>query len=181
MTPDNVQSLYAQKLREGLSARRIAAIHGLLHKALKNAVRTNIVGRNVCDLVTPPRPKRHEIQPLTIVQAQELLKATRGHHLETLLTMAIGTGMRRGESLALRWEDIDIETGSLSIRRSVNYVAGYGLVESEPKTPESRRKIVLPPHIIAALKKHQVYQHALQTIAGESWKEKDLVFSKTRI
>lgn len=125
---------------------------------LENAVRTNIVGRNVCDLVTPPRPKRHGIQPLTIVQAQELLKAARGHHLETLLTMAIGTGMRRGELLALRWEDIDIETGSLSIRRSVNYVAGYGLVESEPKTPKSRRKIVLPPHIIAALKAHQVHQ-----------------------
>src|SRR5438876_8385511 len=141
LTPQQVQAFYANKLNEGLSQKRVKSIHAVLHKALGNAVKWNLVGRNVCDLVNPPIPKRHEIQPLTWEQAQRLLKAAHDHKLEALLTVAITTGMRRGELLGLHWKDIDFKTRSLYVRRSVNRIGKFGIVESEPKTQRSRRKI----------------------------------------
>jgi integrase len=81
-----VQAFYASKLHEGLSQKRVKSIHAVLHRALENAVKWNLIGRNVCDLVNPPIPKRHEIQPLTWEQAQRLLKAAHDHKLEALLT-----------------------------------------------------------------------------------------------
>src|SRR5256714_2775666 len=79
LSPQHVQGFYASKLSEGLSLRRVRGLHSVLHSALDNAVKWNLVGRNVCDLVSPPVPKRHEIQPLTPEQAQRLLRAAREH------------------------------------------------------------------------------------------------------
>src|SRR5436309_10155184 len=103
LTPQQIQAFYTKKLDEGLSAKRVKGFHAVLHSALDNAVRWNLVGRNVCDLVTPPVPQHYEVQPLTPEQAQRLLEAAHGHKLEMLLTLAITTGMRRGELLALHW------------------------------------------------------------------------------
>ena len=88
---------------EGLVPKTIITIHGVLHKALDDAVRWNLVARNVSDSVSLPRLIRSEIQPLSKDQAQKLLEVARGHRFEALLTVALVTGMRRGELLALRW------------------------------------------------------------------------------
>jgi integrase len=88
LNPQHVQAFYASKLNDGLSLRTVKGFHAVLHSALDTAVKWNLVGRNVCDLVTPPVPKRYEIQPLTSEQAQHLLQAAREHKLETLLTVA---------------------------------------------------------------------------------------------
>jgi len=81
LTPQQIQAFYTSKLNEGLSQKRVKAIHSVLHKALENAVKWNLVGRNVCDFVNPPIPKRYEIQPLTQEQAQRLLKVAHDHKL----------------------------------------------------------------------------------------------------
>lgn len=96
LTPQHVQSLYTKKIKEGLSSKTVHSIHGLLHHALDNAVRWNMVSRNVVDLVDPPRLVQQEVQPLTIEQARSLLVAARNHRLEMFLTLALTTGMRRG-------------------------------------------------------------------------------------
>src|SRR5438552_1103481 len=101
----------------------------VLHTALDIAVKWNLVARNVCDQVSPPKIIRPEIQPLTMEQVNQLLRAARGHRLETLLTVAITTGMRRGELLALRWADIDFALQMLQVRHTVDYIAHYGYVE----------------------------------------------------
>jgi len=179
LSPQHVQSFYASKLKEGLSARSVRILHAVLHKALDNAVRTNLVTRNVCNAVTPPRLTKYEIQPLSEEQARMLLDVARGHRLEALLTLAITTGMRRGELLALRWQDINFDTKSLQVVRTVNRLVGYGFVESEPKTAKSRRKIVLPDFVIDLLKQHRAHQLEERLKAGREWQDQGPVFCNT--
>jgi len=102
-----------------------------------------------------------------------------GHRFEALLTIALTTGMRKGELLALRWQDIDVANRSLHIRRSVNRFPGYGFVENEPKTTTSRRKIVLPLFAIEALKQHKAFQDEARQKVGTAWQDHDLVFCNT--
>ena len=176
LTPQQIQSFYAKKLDEGLSAKRVRGFHAVLHRALENAVKWNLVARNVCDLVTPPLPQRHEIQTLTPDQVQRLLQAAREHKLEALLTVAVATGMRRGELLGLHWQDIDFKTRSIYVRRSVGRIGKFGIVESEPKTQRSRRKITLPTFVIDTLKRHQEHQQEMRAKAGALWRETGIVF-----
>lgn len=175
LTPQHVQSFYTKKLKEGLSAKTVHSIHGVLHNALDNAVRWRLVPKNVTDLVTPPRLEKHEVQSLTLEQARTLLAAARGHRLDMLLTLALTTGMRRGELLALRWSDIDLESGMLQVRRTVDFIARYGYVEGEPKTARSRRKIVLPAFVVAMLKLHRKNQLEQRLKVGDAWRDLDLV------
>lgn len=179
LSAQQVQAYYARKLEEGLSPSTIHVMHAILHKALENAVRWGLVSRNVCDVVSPPRQTRHEIQPLTIVQAQQLLERAHGHRLEVLLTLAITTGMRRGEIIGLRWSDINFEDQSLYIRRTVDRITRNGYVESEPKTARSRRRIMLPTFVINALQEQRTRQAKTRLKAGKAWHENDLVFCNT--
>jgi integrase len=156
----------------------------VLRKALAHAVYLNLISRNVCDIVKKslPRQERHEAQTLTEVQAQKLLAQVRGHYpWEALFTMAIITGMRRGELVALRWADIHMRERYLQVRRSARYAGlGYGLQVGEPKTASSRRKIVLPPFLVEVLHQHGTEQKDSRQAAGDSWEENDLVFCNKR-
>jgi integrase len=176
LTPQHVQAFYTRKQQEGLSAKSVNNIHGMLHKALDHAVRWGLVPRNVCDAVSLPKQARQEIQPLTQKQARQLLIAARGHSLEGLLTLAVTTGMRAGELLALKWQDINFDTRSLHIRHSMGYISGKGYLEFEPKTSKSRRKIVLPSFVCEALKQHRTRQIEGRLKAGTRWRDHDLVF-----
>jgi integrase len=100
LTPQQVQGFYSQKMSQGLAPKTVNNIHGVLHKALDNAVKWNILPRNVCDAVTPPRIPRKEKNVLTKQQAHTLLEEVKAHRLEALLTLAITSGMREGELLA---------------------------------------------------------------------------------
>ena len=179
LTPQRVQAFYAKKLDEGLSSKVVHEIHGVLHLALKNAVRWGLVSRNVCDLVTPPRIVSREVQPLSVEQARALVQHVQGHRLEVLLAMAIVTGMRRGELLALRWSDIDFDRGRLLVLHSVNFIAKYGYVEDKPKTAAGRRVIDLPMFLLDMLKRHQLHVLELRE-AADSWENRDLVFPNLR-
>jgi len=176
LTPQRVQAFYSHMQQEGLSAKSVSNIHGLLHKALDQAVRWGLVPRNVCDAVSLPKQARHEIQPLNEEQARRLLVSARGHSLEGMITLAVTTGMRSGELLALKWRDINLDNRSLHIQRSMGYIPGKGYLEFETKTPKSRRKIVLPPFVCEALKQHRTRQLEARLIAGERWQDRDLVF-----
>jgi len=94
LSPQIVQAFYRRKEKEGLAPKTVNSIHGVLHKALDTAVRWNMLARNVCDVVSPPRIVKHEIQSLTMEQAQHLLEAARSDRLEMILLLALVTGMR---------------------------------------------------------------------------------------
>ncbi len=179
LTPQQVQAFYAKELKGGLSPASVRNIHQILRKALDNAVRWNLVPRNVCDVVSPPGIVKHEIQLLTKEQAQQLLRTARGHRLEALFTVALATGMRRGELLGLRWQDVNFEDRSLHVRRTVDRIGKNGIVVSNPKTSKSRRKVMLPNFVIDVLKQHRSRQLEARLRAGTTWQENNLVFSNT--
>jgi len=180
LTPQQVQGFYSQKISQGLAPKTVNNIHGVLHKALDNAVKWNILARNVCDAVTPPRIPRKEKNVLAKQQAHTLLEEVRAHRLEALLTLAITTGMREGELLALHWQDINFEDCSLQVKRAVSYLKGYGYVESEPKTAKGRRMIKLPVFVVDILMRHKVQQEEQRREVGDAWIEKDLVFTNAQ-
>jgi len=152
----------------------------VLHKALNHAVRVDLVARNVCDQVELPREEQHEVLPLRPEQAQQLLQKVREHRLDALLTLALTTGMRIGEILGLRWQDIDLKVGFLQVRRTVGYYAKYGFVIGEPKTAKSRRMIILPDFVVEKLKAHRTLQLEIRLQAGSTWVDNDLVFCNKR-
>jgi integrase len=180
LSPQHLQSFYTKKLEEGLSTTTVISFHNVLHKALETAVRWNLLPRNICDLVSPPRRKRFEIQPLGIEQVQQLLAAARGHRLEALFILALASGLRRGELIGLKWQDINFLTGTLQVRRILTRVPsklpGKGYVEAEPKTEKGRRSILLPPFVIEALKQHRAKQLESKLKAGSAWQDHDYVF-----
>ena len=84
--------------------------------------------------------------------------------------------MRRGELLGLRWQDVDFEKRTLQVRHTVNRLTGRGYLETEPKTPKSRRTLILPRFVLKALKQHQMHQMQARLRAGANWKDHGLVF-----
>ncbi len=182
LLPEDVRRFYTKmgKAKEqggrGLSSKTIHEIHGVLHLALNNAVLWNYVPKNVCDLVKPPRVVSREATPLSLEQAQKLLSSVREHRLEVLLTMAVVTGMRRGELLALRWSNIDFELQTLLVLHTVDYIPPYGYVENEPKTKSGKRVVSLPSFLIDMLKQHHAQQLEHRKKVGDAWENRDLVF-----
>ena len=142
-----VQALYRSKLESGLAARTVRMVHTTLHKALKQAVRWSLIPRNVAEAVDPPRERNTEVRPLDEGQVKSLLRAARGERFETLYILAVTTGMRSGELLGLQWGDVDLEAGTLQVRRTVF----NGRIEA-PKTSKGRRSIRLTQTSVEALR-----------------------------
>jgi integrase len=180
LSAQHLQTFYAKKAGEGLSATTINHFHNVLHKALDTAVKWNLVARNVCDLVSPPRRKQYEVQPLTLEQVHKLLAVLEGHYMEALFKLALATGLRRGELMGLKWQDINFDTGVLQVRRILSRVPtkmpGKGYVEAEPKTQKSRRSIVIAPFALEALKLHRERQRGVKLKVGSAWQDHDYVF-----
>ncbi|MEO8973771.1 MAG: site-specific integrase [Ktedonobacteraceae bacterium] len=180
LSAQHVQAFYARKLKEGLASTTVIYYHSVLHNALDTAVKWGLVARNVCDLVTPPRKTRFEIKPFTIEQVQSFFAAIQGHKWEALFTLALATGMRQGELLGLKWQDINFSTGTLQVRRILTRVpsetAGKVFIEAEPKTEKSRRSITIALFALEALKQHRVHQLETQLKAGALWEAHDYIF-----
>ncbi len=182
LSAQHLQAFYAKKLNEGLSATTVGIFHNVLHKALDTAMKWGLVARNMCDLVSPPRTKGFEIKPLSVDEIHRLLAAARGHYMEALFILALATGMRRGELMGLKWQDISFATGTLQVRRILSRVPtqlkgdGESYVESEPKTQKSRRNVTIAPLALEALRQHRVRQLEAKLKAGPSWQEHDYVF-----
>ena len=174
LTPQHVALFYGKLLQSGLSDKRVRDIHKVLHRALDQAVEWNIVPRNVCDVVKPPRVAQQEMQALSPEQARRLLAATEEHRLSALFTLALITGMREGELLGLRWTDIDYQSKCLHVNRTVARIGNLGIKITEPKTARSRRRIALPDLILQVLQDHRRAQEAQRK--DEQWNAEQWVF-----
>ena len=106
----HVQGLYREMQDRGLSARTVQYTHAVLHRALKQAVRWSMVPRNVCDAVDVPQVRREEMRPANAEQARRLLRDRQRREAEASTSWPSTPGMRPGELLALRWEDVDLAT-----------------------------------------------------------------------
>jgi integrase len=179
LTAQQIQLFYARKLNEGLSSTTVHHLHGLLHRALKDALRMGLIQRNVTEMLRSPRRTTKEIMPLTQDQAVHFLEVVSGNRFEALYVLAVTTGMREGELLALRWQDVDLENATCSVRMNVQE-AERGFVLAETKTTYSRRSITLSKLSVAALRRHRVRQEEERSALGMAWKTSlDLIFPNT--
>jgi integrase len=162
----------------GAGPRVVQHVHATLRVALEHAVREELLPRNVAKLVQVTPPPREEREPLTVQEAQTLLKAARDDRLHALYVATLLLGMRRSEALALRWSDVDLDDGVLTVRRTLHRVVGEGLVDLPTKTRKSTRTVPLPPAVTTALKQHRDRQ-AVEADAG-GWRDRALVFATPR-
>src|SRR5829696_5859169 len=138
LTPAHVRGLCRAKLDEGLAPRTVQYIHRTLSKALKQAVSDGLIPRNAAGSVKPPQPRTEEIRPLDREQVRVFLEAVSGDRLEALYVVAITAGLRAGELLGLKWEDVDLEAGMLQVRRTLSE-ARSGRIFEAPKSGKGRQ------------------------------------------
>lgn len=152
-------------------------LHALLHKAFGQAEKWGLVARNVVALVAPPTAVSREMKTLSEVQTRTFLDAAAGERFEALYVLAVSTGMRMGEILALRWSDVDFDRGSAQVQRSIQFVAHDRYVFTPPKTTKSRRKVELTKTAVAALRSRRARQLAERLASAGAWSDLDLVFA----
>jgi integrase len=177
LTPAHVRSLYSEKLDAGLAPATVLKVHSTLHKALFQAVSDGIVPRNPAD-VKAPRPAPEEMHPLSEVEAQALLQTAResGDRFEALYMLAITTGLRRGELLGLRWNDVNLERGTLRVGRALVREGGRYTV-GETKSRRGRRQINLTARTVNALKIHRKKQLEDKMRLAGLYRDHGLIFA----
>ena len=170
----DVQFVYSELLSDGKSRRTVQLVHRVLHRAIAVAQKRGIIGRNVVSMADPPRPEKREMKVLNDNMVRTLLIAAEGDPYEALFHLAITTGLRQGELLGLKWEDIDWATGSVYVRRQLQREPNMGLKLVQPKTRSGRRMIQLGAGSVKQLARHRKLQDVLRV--RPDWEEHDLVF-----
>jgi integrase len=174
--PQHVREVHCRMLEAGISPTTAHHAHAVLHRALADAVRWGMVSRNVAGLVRPPRITSQEMKTLSAAEARVLCQAAAGSRFEALYVLAVTTGMRQGELLALKWSAVNLEQGVVRVTGTVTR-SEYGLSITPPKTLRSRRAVVLAHPATAALERHRVAQAEERCRLGGAWEDQDLVFS----
>ena len=176
LTPQQLQSFLNKRVADGLSPRTVQYTHAVLRRALGQAMKWGLISRNVALLVDLPKMSNHEVEPLTLEQVKVFLKEISSDRLEALYLVATGVGLRKGELLGLRWEDVDLNAGRLRVRVALQRIEGT-LQLVELKTRRSRRSVALPQLAVRSLRFHQVHQMEERVAAGDIWQESGLVFT----
>jgi integrase len=185
LKPEHLQRYYSEKLstgrcdgKGGLSSKTVRHHHVTLHDALENAVKWGLLSRNPADAVDPPRCQRSEMHTLNEDDIHILLEAAGKTPYYVLFYLALFTGMRRSELLALRWCDVDLALCQLSVNRTIHQLRNGSIVIRAPKTAKGRRLIALSPSATLVLREHKETQEAMRTMLGTTLTDEDLVFSQ---
>lgn len=174
----DLDALYRDKAKNGYSARTVRYLHTTLSKALSQAEAWDVVEKNVARHASPPKPEHKDKRALSAKQATDLLRVVKGSELEALFVLAITTGLRRGELLGLRWQDVELEgKPAVRVSRSLDYQYGEPVIRA-PKRKASNRTVTLVPEAVASLKEHRHKQKEARLAAGPLWEgdKWDLVF-----
>jgi integrase len=178
LTPGDIRRLYRKMAEKGLKDRSIEYVHTTLRKSLKAAVVDRLITHNPTDGVKPiktPTGAAKESKALDPYQVKALLDAASGSRFEALYRVAIHTGLRRGELLGLKWTDADLESGTLTVRRSLDVDGTF----KTPKNRAAKRTLKLTRQALNALQTHKAHQNAERLQAGSRWRDHDLVFPNT--
>lgn len=176
LTPEQIQFALGKLLEAGLAPRTVRQVHMVLRRALKQAVLWRMLASNPSDAVTAPRAERKELRTLGEAEVRRFLSVTRGMRDHGLWVFLVTTGVRLGEALGLRWSDLDLKDGHVTIRRAVQRQRGAGLVFVEPKSARSRRTVPIPRETIVVLEEQREANQRDRGKAGDLWHEQDLVF-----
>jgi integrase len=184
LTPERLQQYYSGKLANGrtdgqggLSQTTVSHHHTCLHRALSIALKWGLISRNPADAVTPPRPQRPEIQTMTENEVQTFLKTAKETPYYALFYLALFTGMRRSELLALRWCDVDLDMCEVSVSRSLHLLRDGSITIRQPKTAKGNRQVALPPSAALVLKQYKDEKTARYIMLGIPFQDDELIFS----
>jgi integrase len=186
LTPDQLNAFYGDLLREGrrdgkggLSPKTVHNVHVMLHKALHDAVRWNYLPRNVAEFADPPRQTSSgkAMRTWTPDELRGFLDFVKDDTLYAAWVLSASTGMRRGEVLGLRWQDIDFDRRRLAIRQTIISI-DYRVEISEPKTARGRRSVALDSGTVTALRAHRAAQNQDKLKLGEAYQDAGLVFCR---
>ncbi len=176
LTPDHVRALVLGLEKRGLSVRTATLARDILRIALAQAVRDELIARNVATLVRRPKGTRREAPTLSRDEARALLEALSGHRLEAVVTCGIALGLRLGEVLGLQWADVDLFAARLRVRHALQ-TSGKERVLVEVKSRESHRTVALPAVVVRAFQRHRIAQSERRLAAGGDWQASDFAFT----
>lgn len=184
LQPLHIQAYYSKALESGrrdgkggLSGRTVLHHHRVLKEALRQAVKWQLLARNPADAVEPPRAAKREMQVLGEADTGRLIDVARGTRLYIPILLAVTTGMRRGEILALRWEDLDLPAGTLAVRQAMERTRA-GIAFKQPKTAKSSRVIALPDLLVSELIRHKGQQAEQRLLLGPGYQDYRLVVAQ---
>jgi integrase len=159
-----------------LSKRRVQYVLAVLKKALSDAVQFGLVAENVAKRVKLPRPDRKPVEPLGVDRLKDVAAAIRESSIEPVIGLLVWTGLRRGEAMALRWQDVDLEASVLFVRRSMQRITGRGILIAPTKRHRSDRAVDLDPLVVRILTRHRARQAEHRLFFGPAYRDEDLVF-----
>lgn len=176
LTPLDIQGVYSDMAKKGKAAVTIRHTHTIARSALADAVEWGLIPTSPADRVKPPRTVHQERVTMTLEQAQKLLEGAENDRLRALWWFLAMTGCRRGEALALKWDDIDWNRKVVVIQRTLATEGSFRTFH-EPKTAKGRRTVALSDHTIEVLKLHYEGQRAERLERGSTWKDEGYVFT----
>lgn len=179
LKPQQLQKMYSEKIASGLSPRTVQICHVVIHKALKTAVKINLVSRNVAESVDKPRIQRPEMHPMNEDDLVRFLEVAKTGSYYALFFTYLFTGMRRSELLAVRWSDVDLFGMQISVFRTMQYLnkVKNHISFKDPKSKKSRRLLSLSPANVNVLREHRESMDRQRIDLGlPALKDNDLVF-----
>jgi integrase len=197
LEPEHLERLYAKMQDAGLAAGTAHHVHRTVRNALNEAVRRGHLTRNPAVLAKSPSVSEEEVEPYEVPEVQRLLEAAAQRRNSARWAVALALGLRQGEALGLKWDDIDLDKGTIRIRRSrirPKYEHGCGgtcdatpgrcpqrrntrPVTGDAKSKAGRRTIGLPAPLVALLHKHRADQEAERALARQLWRDEGWVFA----
>lgn len=184
LRPVDIQAYYSRALLSGrldgnggLSPISVQRHHQIIHAALHQAVRWQLLVRNPADAVDVPRGKRREMPMPSIEDVRRVLMVAENSPIATLVYVTVQTGLRKGEALGLRWSDVDLESGRLHVQQTAQFISGQGVVFGHPKTTKSARTVALSTDTVRQLARHRAAQAENRLRFGAAYSDNGLVFA----
>ncbi len=177
LRPLHLQELYVDLRQQG-HTRTVDYVHQVVRKALNDAVKLQLLSRNPALAARPPRSRSQPVDIPSIEVIRAALATIHGTDLELPIRLAVTTGVRPGELVALRWRDLDLETGRAQIRQTLQRITGQGLIFAPTKTHRSTRTIALDATVVEQLTTHRAGQAAHRQALGPLYDDQDLVFAQ---
>lgn len=172
--------LFSALHQRGMAPRTVQLVRTVLNQGYKRAIKWKLVAHNPVPDTQAPKIGRSQAKALTDAQTAAFLLAAQGERLEAALRLMLALGLRRGEVCGLRWADIDLAAGTLTVQGTLGQVRGQGLIYGPPKSESSRRSFRLPPTLITLLRRYQVRAAAERKAFGDRWQPSAYVFVSAR-
>lgn len=174
---DDIQNLYNRMIKEGRAPATVRRNHQIINSCLKQAVENRLLSWDPAEAAKLPKLTDTKVRAMTFEEMSKFLSVLQEDRWGAAFLCLLGTGLRMGELLALRWQDVDLDKQILHVRQALVRTKEKGVYFDEPKTEKSKRAIPIPGEVVEALKKHRIQQFQLRLAVGEKYQNHDLVFA----